>query len=84
VNTILKYSAEEPKSVWIIFTDGEFGDYESLTRLLPSSKRILLVIYNSRIKELMEKGRCLDWCVSPDLSKLSKCYVELTENIFKE
>lgn len=84
VNTILKYSAEEPKSVWIIFTDGEFGDYESLTRLLPSSKRILLVIYNSHIKKLMEKGQCLDWCVSPDLSKLSKCYVELDENIFKE
>lgn len=75
VETILKYSQSEPKSVWIIFTDGEFVGEKSLKKLLSSSNRILFVIYNRKFEERF-KG-WLKWCVDPDYEQLSKCYIDL-------
>lgn len=75
VETILKYSQSEPKSVWIIFTDGEFVGEKSLKKLLSSSNRILFVIYNRKFEERFKSW--LKWCVDPDYEQLSKCYIDL-------
>ena len=75
VDLIVKYSQSEPKSVWIILTDGEFSGEKSLTRILSASNRILFVVYNKQFEKKF-KGH-LKWCVNPDYDKLSKCYIDL-------
>lgn len=75
VDTIVKYSQTEPKSVWIILTDGEFTGEKNLKRLLSSSNRILFVVYNKQFEKKFKKH--LKWCVDPDYDKLSKCYIDV-------
>lgn len=75
VDLIVKYSQSEPKSVWIILTDGEFSDEKSLTRILSASNRILFVVYNKQFEKEFKEH--LKWCVNPDYDKLSKCYIDL-------
>jgi len=75
VDTIVKYSQSEPKSVWIILTDGEFSGEKSLKRILSASNRILFVVYNKNFEKKFKKH--LKWCVDPDYDKLSKCYIDL-------
>lgn len=77
VDTIVKYSQNEPKSVWIILTDGEFSGEKNLKRLLSSSNRILFVIYNKKFEKKFKT--ILKWCVEPDYDKLSKCYIDVDE-----
>jgi predicted metal-dependent peptidase len=76
---IEKYSKTEPKSVWIVLTDGEFSDAKSLKRISNWSNRLLFVIYNHNIKKKMENE--LKWCADPELDAISKCYIELNEDI---
>ena len=75
VDLIVKYSQSEPKSVWIILTDGEFSGEKSLSRILSASNRILFVVYNKQFEKKFKKH--LKWCVNPDYDKLSKCYIDL-------
>ena len=75
VDTIVKYSQNEPKSVWIILTDGEFSGEKNLKRILSASNRILFVVYNKNFEKKFKKH--LKWCVDPDYDKLSKCYIDL-------
>lgn len=68
--------ADEPDSVYAVFTDGELFDTNNINKLKHCSERTVFCITIPDMKEL-KKNHYLRWCLQPQYDFVEKIYIEL-------